>query len=466
METKIKKMFVCGIFIFGFCFLKSQILTKDIRNDFCRNAKLNFYYGSDSFRGWMTTSAQRLGYKTPHEIEEAVQKICSNDKLQDEFFKSVDRLGGSREFKEQQYISIGMKPLNAKLLNDYMILKYHTQSEEEIKQLDKKYGIKDTLMFTKAELLKSSFPKSNFINDSLTIVKQYLEDIKSGEQIEINFKTEVLNQYYYLDFWTKKHNLAVIFFSVDEERNIYKLSNIILTEKKREDGDEDYISSGNKRNNVTISKNKFNDYKFISLKEGGNSFLVFKYKNDSDYILEYYNPIDLKLVKTKIENEVVKTNPKSSKNSETIEFPIFTYNTLMNKSYYEDGGSVFPEQFKEYYFLYGIVKKVINNDGGNDYEVQITKTSKEFDSLHSDMDSFINKEIVVNIEPADLYNKNGKIKDGWEGRYDLSFEDYKKLKELLVEGRKIKFSYVEGGGGSLGIATEGMFFFNYIEKID
>ena len=82
------------------------------------------------------------------------------------------------------------------------------------------------------------------------------------------------------------------------------------------------------------------------------------------------------------------------------------------------------------------------------------------------MGSFVNREIVVNVEPDDLYNNRGRIKDGWKRRYDLSFKDYKKLKELLVEGRKIKFSYVEGGGGSLGTATEGMFFFNYIEKID
>ena len=82
------------------------------------------------------------------------------------------------------------------------------------------------------------------------------------------------------------------------------------------------------------------------------------------------------------------------------------------------------------------------------------------------MDSFVNKDIIVNVEPDDLYDKNGNLKKGWEGRYDLSLNDYKQLKELLVEGRKIKFSYVEGGGGSLGTATEGMFFFNYIEKID
>ncbi|MEG1388526.1 MULTISPECIES: hypothetical protein [Weeksellaceae] len=143
----------------------------------------------------------------------------------------------------------------------------------------------------------------------------------------------------------------------------------------------------------------------------------------------------------------------------------FTYNKLIDKSYYEDGDT-FSDVFKKYYFLYGEIKKVINNDGDSDYKIHITKTSKEFDNLHSDMDSFVNKDIIVNVEPNDLYNKNGNIKDGWEGRYDLSFKDYKELKDLLVEGRKIKFSYVEGGGGSLGTATEGMFFFNYIEKID
>ncbi|WP_379962982.1 hypothetical protein [Epilithonimonas sp. UC225_85] len=174
----------------------------------------------------------------------------------------------------------------------------------------------------------------------------------------------------------------------------------------------------------------------------------------------------MKIGNKKITNTNEKTNIESPKENTISDFSIFTYNKLIDKNYYEDNGSMFSDQFKEYYFLYGVVKKVIKDNGGTDYKIHITKTSKEFDDLHNDMKSFVNTDIVVNVDPDDLYDYRGRIKDGWESRYDLSYNDFKKLKELLVEGRKIKFSYVEGGGGSLGTATEGMFFFNYIEKID
>lgn len=173
-----------------------------------------------------------------------------------------------------------------------------------------------------------------------------------------------------------------------------------------------------------------------------------------------------------ITNEDSKSIENHSKNSENSQnrnqitnFPIYTYNNLIDKDYYENGDE-FSDVFKEYEFLYGVVKKVITEDGYNDYKIHITKTSKEFDDLHSDMALFVNKDILVNLEPDDLYNSRGKIKDGWKGRYDLSFKDYKKLKELLVEGRKIKFSYVEGGAGTTGTASAGIFYFNYIEKMD
>ncbi len=165
-------------------------------------------------------------------------------------------------------------------------------------------------------------------------------------------------------------------------------------------------------------------------------------------------------IKSKLEN-----GKTSNKKNQLTEFQKYTYNKLIDKNYYEDGG-MSSDVFKKYYFLYGVVKKVITEDGYNDYKIHITKTSKEFDNLYSDMDSFENTDIVVSLEPGDLYNSRGKIKEGWKERYDLSFKDYKKLKELLVEGRKIKFSYLEGGAGTTGTATAGIFYFNYIEKMD
>lgn len=158
-------------------------------------------------------------------------------------------------------------------------------------------------------------------------------------------------------------------------------------------------------------------------------------------------------------------NKSSSSVGNTTNFPIYTYDKLIDNTYYEENGSILSEQFKEYYFLYGVVKKVIKKGGYSEYEIHITKTTKEFDNLH-DNQSFENNNIILSLDPDDLYNKNGQIKKGWQGRYNLNFEEYKKLKSLLVEGTKIKFSYLEGGAGTLGTASAGLFYFNYIEQFD
>lgn len=104
-------------------FLNSQTLSKEVRNDFCINAIANYYYGTDAFRGLMNISAKRIGLNTPLKIENAIQNLCSNIELQNEFFKNLHEI--SRGLDKEQYISIGMKPQNAKLLNDYIMLKYH-----------------------------------------------------------------------------------------------------------------------------------------------------------------------------------------------------------------------------------------------------------------------------------------------------------------------------------------------------
>jgi len=219
------------------------------------------------------------------------------------------------------------------------------------------------------------------------------------------------------------------------------------------DNDVIYLNSNSLNNNAEAGIRIIDDN---TLSFGGCSFKKIVEKEDGTATEDSNTPIENK-----------SENRKTPRNgNQTTDFPIYTYNKLIDKNYYEDNVSVFSDVFKEYEFLYGVVKKVIKEDGYNDYKIHITKTSKEFDNLYSDMDSFENTDIVVSLEPDDLYNSRGKIKEGWKGRYDLSFKDYKKLKELLVEGRKIKFSYVEGGAGTTGTATAGIFYFNYIEKMN
>lgn len=104
----------------------SQTLSTNVRQDFCRNAVLNYEYGTNMFRAWMIQSARSIGINEPYEINQAVRNIAKNQKLQEEFFKIVNRFGGDKNFKIQQFTSIGMTYQHSVILVDYINLKYNS----------------------------------------------------------------------------------------------------------------------------------------------------------------------------------------------------------------------------------------------------------------------------------------------------------------------------------------------------
>lgn len=93
------------------------------RRDFSSNVEYNYHYGSDAFKYWFTISARDIGI-SPNEIEKEVKNINKNQKLQDAFFSRINSMGGSRNFKIEQFYQIGMTIKNATILTDYMIAKY------------------------------------------------------------------------------------------------------------------------------------------------------------------------------------------------------------------------------------------------------------------------------------------------------------------------------------------------------
>ncbi len=110
-------------------FGQTKQLPQEVRTDFCKNAYYNYKYGTDAFKVWMTTSARNIGFNSIVDIEIAIENICNNKKLQDEFFKNVLRIGGSRDFIFLQFQSIGMTAVNAKTLTDYLIEKDNNKTQ-------------------------------------------------------------------------------------------------------------------------------------------------------------------------------------------------------------------------------------------------------------------------------------------------------------------------------------------------
>jgi hypothetical protein len=70
---------------FHFTIAQSVPLPQNVREDFCRNAQINFKYGSDAFKAWIIHSGRQIGYNSIIQIENAVKNICANKPLQDEF---------------------------------------------------------------------------------------------------------------------------------------------------------------------------------------------------------------------------------------------------------------------------------------------------------------------------------------------------------------------------------------------
>ena len=179
MRKKIIFLFVFNLVAFSF--VNSQTLGKEVRNDFCRNAIVNAYFGSGSLKSWIIISAQKLGYKTPLEIESAVRNLCSNITLQNEILNNIDRLGGSREFKEQQFLSIGMTPKNSKLISYYLLLKRVNDQKNttNVENIDYNF-VKDSIVINKREILTKMFPNSSFENDSTIVRKQFVTYTDGG----------------------------------------------------------------------------------------------------------------------------------------------------------------------------------------------------------------------------------------------------------------------------------------------
>lgn len=106
--------------------VNAQTLSTNVRQDFCKNAVLNYEYGTNMFRAWMIQSARSIGINEPYEINQAVRNIIKNQKLQEEFFKIVNRFGGDKNFKVQQFTSIGMTYQHSVILVDYINVKYNS----------------------------------------------------------------------------------------------------------------------------------------------------------------------------------------------------------------------------------------------------------------------------------------------------------------------------------------------------
>lgn len=264
--------------------INAQNLSKDVREDFCKNAIIEYYYGTGSLKTWLIQSARTIGILTPKEIEESIQNISKNEKLQEEFFKNFSRLGGSKEFKVLQFTNIRMEVEHAKLLVDYIYLKYNNTNTSDFKKEIENDFIEVTNKINNHNLLKSIFPQGIFVNDSLILQKQnFLNSNNTNEEVE--FRTEVAKQILYTS-------------NKDEERLLVVLSSY---KNKENDLTPTYINTlifsieGNnfkmvKQGRINLDSEYKTEINYNLIFENNNHHFVIEYVNEEKNIVKkYYN---------------------------------------------------------------------------------------------------------------------------------------------------------------------------------
>lgn len=104
----------------------AQKLSTEVRKDFCQNALLNYWYGSDTFKYIMVQAVRSNGTVDYQQIEIKVENICNDIPLQEEVFRLIDSIGGTDDYKFAQFHSLGMTASNAKTLTEYVLSKYNS----------------------------------------------------------------------------------------------------------------------------------------------------------------------------------------------------------------------------------------------------------------------------------------------------------------------------------------------------
>ena len=291
MKTTIKKLliqnFTKGLlvtfFTFGFGLLKSQMLPKEVRNDFCKNAQYQYFYGTSSFVSLMNLSLKKIGISDPYKMNQAVKNICNNITLQDSFFESVHQVSGGLD--KQQYLSIGMNVENAQLLSDY----YNRRNNNSTPKTSNssatptrdfmRESVTDTVVFDQKDFLTSVFKNSTMINDTLISRKEY-----DAYGSPIDFKTYVAKQYYYID--TKKEEEIINIVLISNAQNGHMRMDIIPVVIVKD-------SYHTRRNNIIyINPEERKNFGFKTVRKKNYTYFVTTWLDEENKPREtYYNPV-------------------------------------------------------------------------------------------------------------------------------------------------------------------------------
>ncbi|HFK5508567.1 hypothetical protein [Elizabethkingia anophelis] len=189
-----------------------------------------------------------------------------------------------------------MQPINARILNDYVYLKYNNiqrQPEEETKSFLENQAPKDSMNIPNEYLLQTIFPKGRILENNLIQHEENSIDISTGKNVIIKYLTKVKDRLYYYD---NDENIVtfIILESYTPMQNVNKKNIKIL---RFEDFGEGYSIKG-QRNRIIETEDI--TYKILYDPIYKECFVIEYINMKNEKITEYYDLHLYKLLITKI----------------------------------------------------------------------------------------------------------------------------------------------------------------------
>ena len=128
-----ERLFTAFIIVMSLSFhcYGQKTLPSSVIHDFAVNAYRDFNYGNGNLRAMLTYSLSKHGYG-PFDVALGVEELEKDKKFRNHVFEVLfNALHGDHEFMKVNFLSMGMKASNAKILAKYLIDTYAVTSQDE-----------------------------------------------------------------------------------------------------------------------------------------------------------------------------------------------------------------------------------------------------------------------------------------------------------------------------------------------
>jgi hypothetical protein len=142
------------VFTVSFHSYGQKALPSSVLHDFAVNTYRNFNYGNGNLRAMLTYGLSKYGYG-PFDVALGIEELEKDKKFRSLVFEVLyNSLHGNEELMQVNFLTMGMKASNAKILAKYMIDKYAVKDQAD-------YTEKAPVAPAKSKMSKDTFIKKS-----------------------------------------------------------------------------------------------------------------------------------------------------------------------------------------------------------------------------------------------------------------------------------------------------------------